>query len=164
MNLIKLAVNTSMLVALAISCIGIFFFTYAKDIEKDIVVNNVKYLIDNLSPNFSYLPSTEYNILKNNINNIKLSNMDKEDAEVSNANNELLKKSTKVLGTVFVLSFVFSYYMCNKYNLDFTDLLYHNLILVGCVAVVEYMFLNLVAKNYTSADPNIIINNLIKQV
>jgi hypothetical protein len=164
MNLIKLAVNTSMLVAFAVCFIGIFFFTYAKDIEKDIVVNNVRYLIDTLTPNLKLLPQPVYNILKNNVNNIKLANMDKEDAEVTNANNELLKKSAKVLGIVLVLSLAFSYYMCNKYNLDFNDLLYHNLILVGCVALVEFMFLNLIAKNYISADPNIIARNLTSQL
>jgi hypothetical protein len=164
MNLIMLAVNTSMLVAFAVCFIGIFFFTYAKDVEKDIVVNNVRYLIDTLIPNLNLLPQSSYNILKNNVNNIKLANMDKEDAEVTNANNELLKKSAKVLGIVLVLSLAFSYYMCNKYNLDFNDLLYHNLILVGCVALVEFMFLNLIAKNYISADPNIVARNLTSQL
>jgi hypothetical protein len=164
MDLIKLSVNTSMLVALTVCFIGIFFFTYAKNIEKEIVVNNVKYLIDSLTPSFNLLPQTEYNILKNNINNVQLSNMDKEDNEVSEANNLLLVQSTKVLGVILVVSLVFSYYMCNKYNLDFTDLLYHNMILVGCIALVEFIFLNLVAKNYTSADPNMIVNNLINHI
>jgi hypothetical protein len=90
--------------------------------------------------------------------------MDKEDNEVSEANNLLLVQSTKVLGVILVVSLVFSYYMCNKYNLDFTDLLYHNMILVGCIALVEFIFLNLVAKNYTSADPNMIVNNLINHI
>jgi len=164
MNLIKLAVNTSMLAAFAVCFIGIFFFTYAKNVEKNIVVDNVKYLIDNLSPNFNLLPHNEYSFVKNNINNFKLSNMDKEDNEVEEANKHLLIQSAKVLGCILVLALVFSYYMCNKYNLDFTDMLYHNLILVGCVALVEFIFLNLVARNYTSADPNIIINNLLSKI
>lgn len=164
MELIKLAINTSMLVAFAVCFIGVFFFTYAKNVEKNIVVNNVKYLIDTLTPNFNLLPRTEYNLLKNNINNVKLTNMDKEDAEVTSVNNDLLNQSAKVLGCILVLALVFSYYMCNKYNLDFTDMLYHNLILVGCVALVEFIFLNLVAQNYTSADPNMIVNNLINQI
>jgi len=41
MNISHVIVNVSLNVAFAACFIGLFFFTYAKDVEKTIVVNNV---------------------------------------------------------------------------------------------------------------------------
>jgi len=157
MHHINLIVNTIILSTLSICFIGIFFFTYTKDAEQYIVTNNLKYLSNNLLPNFNMLPSKQLSILKEGVNNIKLPNMNEEDAKAIKANNLVLDKTKVFLGSLFVLAMVFSYYMCKKHNLNFTELLSNNLILLICIALVEFIFLNYVAKKYISVDSNIII-------
>ena len=43
-----LIVNVILSVAFASSFIGIFFFTYGKEVEKNIIINNVQYTVDEL--------------------------------------------------------------------------------------------------------------------
>lgn len=162
MHYINLLVNTIILSTLSICFICIFFFTYTKDVEKYIVTNNVKYLFNNLMPNFNMLPSKQLAILKEGVNNIKLPNLEEEDAKAIESNNELLSKTKIFLGSLFVLAMVFSYHMCKKHGLNFTELLSNNLILLICIALVEFIFLNYIAKKYISADPNMIIKNILK--
>lgn len=80
-----------------------------------------------------------------------MTNADKDTAE---QNNKLLVKSAKIIGTFFVLSIALSYFICKKYNLDFSEILITNLFLLLAIAFTEYIFLNTVIFHWISVDPN----------
>ena len=52
-------INTLLTISFTSSFIGIFFFTYVKNIEKDIIVNNIKYLVTDTISNYIHLLSPD---------------------------------------------------------------------------------------------------------
>ncbi len=158
-------VNVILSVALASSFIGFFFFTYGKIIEKEIVVKNVDYTINeftDLIKNFTS-PNIRFELIKE-INNIKLPNMDKEDEEVKLNNKKLLVKSGKYLGMLFAVSLLIVIAICYIYNLNFVEILSQNLILLCGIALVEFLFLRFVIAKYISADPNVVKKQILLEL
>jgi hypothetical protein len=151
----KLAVNVILSIALVTTFIGIFFFTYAKDVERKIVVKNVNYLVDNIGDSvIPLLPGKLNQQAYDNLNNFQLPDMTGADKDAADQNKKLLTKAGKVIGTLFVVCIAVSYFICKKYNLDFSELLITNLFLLLAIAFTEYIFLNTIIFNYISVDPN----------
>ena len=151
----KLAVNVILSSALVTTFIGIFFFTYAKNVERKIVIKNVNYLVNDIGDSIvPLLPDQLNEKAYKNLNNFKLPDMTNADKDTAEQNNKLLVKSAKIIGTFFVLSIALSYFICKKYNLDFSEILITNLFLLLAIAFTEYIFLNTVIFHWISVDPN----------
>jgi hypothetical protein len=151
----KLIVNIILSLALVTTFIGIFFFIYAKNLERKIVVKNVYYLVDNIGDSLVPLLPGEINEqIYQNLNNYKLPDLSNADKNIVEQNNQLFINSSKVIGTLFVLCIAISYFICKKYNLDFTELLITNLFLILAIVFAEYIFLNTIIFNWIVVDPN----------
>ena len=91
----KLISSALLSVAFTSTFIGIFFFTYAKGIEKQIVINNLTYTINGLVDGaLTFIKGTEYGSLIN-LNNLPSGDnaSDEEaDAKVAESNNQLMIK------------------------------------------------------------------------
>lgn len=156
-------VNVILPVAFASSFIGIFFFTYATNIEKQIVVNNVKYTVEDLLENITTFASDDIkNLLADQVGQIELGDMTKADKEVAQKNHDLLIMAAKFIGVLLTVSLVTSYLLAEKYKLDFYDIIGKNLILLVGVAIVEYIILTYIIANYISANPNIVKKSILE--
>jgi hypothetical protein len=159
----EFSVKVMLSIGLASSFIGFFFFTYGKIIEKEIVINNVKYTIDNLGDFILSISTPEIKTeLYKHINEVTLPNMDIADENVRDDNNKLLKKSFKYLGTLLLVSLIVSYIICIKYELDFIEIITQNIVLLCGIGLVEFLFLRLVIANYISANPNIVKRRVLQ--
>lgn len=161
----KLAVNIILSLSLVTIFIGIFFFTYAKNLEKKIIIKNIYYLVDNIGDSLVPLLPGEINEqIYQNLYNFKLPDLSNADINVAEENQKLLVKSCKVIGTLFVVCIAISYFICKKYNLDFTELLITNFFLLLAIIFAEYIFLNTIIFNWIVVDPNkmktVVINKL----
>ena len=158
----NISVNVILSVALAASFIGIFFFTYVKNVEKEIVVKNVNYTISNFTDLIKNLmsPVVKTELIKE-LNVSKLPNMNEEDNKVEQDNNILLFKSGKLLGLLLAISLIVAIGICYIYNLNFIEIFSQNLILLCGIALVEFLFLRLVISNYISADPNVVKKQIL---
>jgi hypothetical protein len=164
-NLPSISVNIIMSVALASTFIAVFFFTYVKNVERKIVVKNVKYLIDDLTETIiPFLPPNMKKFLYYQLDVVNLPNMSKEDNEVTENNHKLLIKSAKLFGITLVVLFTIAFIICKKYNIDFFENLITSFLLLVAIAGTEYLFLNYIIFNYISANPNKIKLALIKTV
>lgn len=163
MNIPHIIVNVSLNVAFAACFIGFFFFTYAKEVEKQIVINNVEYTVSDLFGNaVELLPDTVRGIAGAKLKSTKLPNMEQADKKVEAANNELLKLSAMVLGGLLFIVLIATKYISDANNINYEDAIYHNLILLVCIGITEFIFLKGIAENYISANPNIVMYNIVK--
>ena len=151
----KFLVNFLLATSFAASFISFFFFTYAKNVEKTIVVNNVEYTINSLLSDFlQMVPDSLKKLLKIQINNVDFDNLKEEDQKTDDNNNKLLDFCIKLYGTILVVCIVSAYLIARFSNVNFEDILISNLILLVAIAATEYFFLNNIIAKFISADPN----------
>jgi hypothetical protein len=164
-HLAKLLVSTILSVAFASSFIAFFFFTYAKNVERLIVVNNVKYIITDLFRDvISKLPKEFNQLLVSQINNVQLPNMDEEDEKVKKGNEKLLDQSWSLYSKVLIGAAVIALIISVLFRLNILEIAVTNFVLLGAVALTEYLFLNNVIAKFISADPNVLKLTILEKL
>ena len=162
-NIPKLFAHVSIALGLITTFITIFFFTYAKNIEKKIIIKNVEYIVDDFSEDIFPLLSNNIKLkLYRKIKDYKLPDMTEADTFVENSNKKLVSKSYNLILVIFIISILSSYIICKIYNLDFYEILITNIFLACAVMITEYIFLNLVIFNWILADPNQVKAQIVK--
>ena len=111
-----------------------------------------------------YLPENNRSQMANIINSIKEPDLSKEDKVVSDSNTSLLKSAIMVLCIVLLIGIFAAYKICEKYGLNFKDIVKNGSIVVCFIALTEYCFLTFVGKNFKSADPNTVKLALINSL
>lgn len=165
MNIPKLLIDTSISVAFTSFFICIFFFTYGKIIEKQVVVNNVNYIMDDLLGSaITIIPDNMKSVLKQQLNSINPPNMIKQDKIVSDTNYELIKKSIIIFSLFLVLVLVVGNVASKYYNVNYSYSIYQNMILLFFIGLTEYIFLSTLAKHYISAEPNLVVHDIIEML
>lgn len=131
--------------------IGVFFFTYASKVEQDILKDQTNYIAKHIADDFKLFVSNE---TKQGIKaNIKSVNMDEEDKEVKEANSKLAKKALILLGVFFLMGLITAFTIIKWKNIK-TNIFLQAMVILLFVAITEFAFLNLVARNYRIADVN----------
>jgi len=139
--------------------IGIFFFTYGKIVEQQIVKSHAEFIAKELSKDVKLLiPS---NVSAGFVDKLIPPNMDSEDAIARKNNSDLLSTSIKVLGSIFIIGMGFVFWYSKKYNLPLKIILIRNIVLLLGVALTEFIFLTIITKNYISFDPNYIKHKIL---
>ena len=173
MDFIDIICNVILSVIFASSFICIFFFTHGKNVEREVVINNLTYIVNSLlsSPIALFKNSPEYNYANNQLSALKPSNNDLEaDSNVIKNNNDLMKKSFIYIGILLfiglILVFILSIYK-NRNNdiksglIYFFILILKNLFMTSGIGLTEFIFLKFVASQYMAADDNVIIKQVL---
>jgi len=148
-------VNLVLAVTLVSTLIGIFFFTYAAKIEREIVVAQVNYITQDLFSDINQLAPEQAKVaLRSAISRMQAPAMEAADQAVAQRNQELMTNAGKILGAALLCGLGSSFLIAKKYNLDFKELLISNLIILAGIGVVEFSFATWIATNYISGDPN----------
>lgn len=155
-----------MLVVLIATFLTIFFFTYASTVEGEIVEDQVDYIVNDFTKDLKLLPPNVLAILKSGMKMVNKPDLTTQDKEVEEHNNKIITTTIKYVAILFIATVVIIYYASNKYNFTVGDLIKQNLIILVFIALTEFCFLNLFARQFISANPNlvkkIILNNLTK--
>lgn len=157
-------------VAVISTFIGIFFFTYAAKVEGEIVDEQVDFLVKDFTSSFvPFMPKTAITVLRDKIKNGKLPDMSGVDKEVEESNKKLKKKAFMILGIFFTVCVAISLliWYFNRYTISTGDMkliVKETFIILLFVAVTEFIFIKYIAKNYLSAEPNLIKLNIIKLI
>ena len=166
-----LIINILLISVFATIYIGIFFFSYGKVVEKEVVVNNVNYLINDLTKDLKLLPKNITTVISNyigaNTNNIDTPDMIEKDKKVAESNDLLFNKVINISIILLVVTFIVVYYLSTSVNLssdEIYELIIKSVLLLGCIAIVEFLFLELVIKNYYSVDPNNIKRHIVDKI
>ena len=86
------------------------------------------------------------------------------DKEVDENNKKLLIQSAQILGTILVVSLVSTFMIAKYYDLDFTELIIQNLILLCGIGLTEFVFLKYIIANFISANPNIVKKKVLEML
>jgi len=134
--------------------IGIFFFTYGKTIEENIVKTQSEFVADSIAKDISTFldKPTTITISKQ----IQIPDMSKQDINVQTQNSQLQQKAFHILAIVFISGIIITILITKLYKLNFFSLLKTNLIVLLFVGLTEYIFLTYIGQNFISADPNFV--------
>jgi len=140
--------------------ISIFFFTYGTKIEKDVVQDQVKFVVEELTTDLKvWMPSSVISEIKTSIDKIQPPDTSAEDQKVKDNNDALIKKSIPIVGGILFVGMAISIVLSRVYKFSFTSLFIQNIIILIAVAITEFCFLTFIGKNYRSLE---IVNNLRK--
>jgi hypothetical protein len=166
--IVNIIIKTLIPVILISSFIGIFFFTYAAKIEENIVKKQCSQIIEDLSDDIkTMVPSNMLEILYNQIiPKLQAPDLSKEDTDVKQKNDILLKKVTKLISIFIVGGLAIVIALVWFFKIPVKEILIHSSVSLLFVAIVEYSFLTFFAQNYRTIDSNFvkmqIIQTLIK--
>jgi hypothetical protein len=145
--------------------LGIFYFTYASNIENDILKIQIKNLVDSFTNDLNNLNITNINSeIYTVIDNFKIPDMSAEDKKVKDDNNKLMIKSLKLFGILTISCVFFITTMFVIYKIDLKNIIITNCIILVFVAITEIFFLNMVAKRYNSLDVNSIKTTIVENI
>ena len=166
-EIIKTIINILLFGALASSFIGVFFFTYAKNIEQEIVLNNIEYSINELTNDILYILPLDITIdIQKQLNDIKLDDMTEADNKVKKSNKELLKLAFTVQGIflIIVLGIVISLKLYYPNDISLMQIFSENIILLIAIGIIEFIFLKFIAAQFKAADINKIKYEVISTI
>lgn len=149
--------------------IATFFFTYGKTVEKQIVENQVQYIVDDFSQDIDLFfvdeeSKKQFGVeLKRFIGDNPVEKTP-EDIAAEKNNSDLIKKSVLVLGIILVIGLNTAYYMSKKYDFNFWDMFKHNLIILAAAGLTEFVFLTYFAQNYRIADRNKVKYDILESI
>ncbi len=158
-------------VALMATFLTIFFFTVASKLEAGIVKNQVNFVIDDIIGNtFQFIPTEEERkVLINNLINKLPDPEDLKSADEAveknneNSYNTAIHFLSILLGSVVAILLVMG--IVFKWNLQDAKFLFiSGIVGLFFVAITEFIFLILIARNFISADPNLIRSQAIKTI
>lgn len=147
-------VNIILSVTLIATFIGVFFFTYGKTVEENVVKTQSEFIATSLANDVSMFIGPEQ--AKFISKQITAPDMSQQDAEVSASNAALQKHAYTILAIAGIIGLLVSYGISRMYDMDFGSLLKSNLIILAGVAMTEYVFLTYIGQNFISADPNFV--------
>jgi VIT1/CCC1 family predicted Fe2+/Mn2+ transporter len=160
---------TNILIALTLFGIflGIFYFTYAAKIEEKILNIQIQNLVDDMTGDiknvFNAYPDQK-EVIINAIKNLKIPDMSKEDKDVAENNRKIIKTAISAFSIFLGVVVAILVFLFFKYGTKMKNALIVNLILLVFIAVTEVVFLNVIAKNYMSLDPNKVKYTIISQL
>lgn len=157
-------------VSLVTTFLAIFYFTYVKDVENKLVEKQISYLVNDLTDMSKYVLSKEQRQkIKDKLDTIELPDLSEEDKSVIDNNNQIEKKSTMYVTIILTFGFLtfISYYIYASKNgqqeIVFNDFIKAFVILLA-VGITEYLFLNLIVKNYRSVKINYIKYKILENI
>lgn len=147
-------------VTLVAGFLVVFFFSYASIVENEIVTKQVNYLVDSFTGSASgFLSPETLGVIKNSVDNINPPDMSEEDQEVVEKNAALETQAVQIIMALIITGIlVYLFYLIYSMRRGNVREAMKMLLVIGmiltAVAITEVTFLNLVAKNYLTADPN----------
>lgn len=154
------------------SFIVIFFFTYVSKIEKEVIKIHIEDMTKNLFQETDlYLNSQQKDIIKKviQLNRPEVTeSVLRDDKRVEDYNNELFKKSIKLFSLLFVIGIILIgiIYITRKKddNINLFIVIRNSLIILACVAVLEFAFVTIISKNYILVDSTLFKSLFFKKL
>ena len=143
--------------------IAIFFFTYAAYIEQQIIIEQTKNLVNDFTDNIAILYPDNATI-QEFVGSLNIPVSQSADDRAVAKNDSLIRISIKYLSIGASIALALCGLLIITFDLDWTNILIKNLIILCCVAVTEFFFLTFIAAQYISFDPNfvklVVVNKL----
>jgi hypothetical protein len=136
--------------------LGIFFFTHVASVEHDIVIDQVDYIVADLTSDLKLLPQSTRDSLKQQLNSMQKPDLADADAKVTESNSKVMKKAVTVIVITLIIGLLIIFGMSRAYDFNIVDVLKQNAIILAFIALTEFTFLTFFASKFISADPNFV--------
>lgn len=151
--------NIILNVTLIATFIGIFFFTYGKKIEENVVKGQSELVASYLAKDISTF--IDKDTAQKITSSLSIPDMTKQDQEVEENNKQLQSQAFNTLFMVLIGGLLLTIIIAKYYNLNLTDILQTNLTILAFVAITEYAFLTYIGQNFISLDPNFVRHKIL---
>jgi len=155
-------INIIMNSGLIAGFLGVFFFTYVADVEKDIVKMNTKIVTDDLMQLIGPTLSDESKLsLK-----LKLKEPDLKEADkmVKDHNTKVQNNAMSILILLLDIGLTISFIIAVVYKHHFLKILGMNLIILTLVGLTEYTFIHFIPHKYITADTNFVRGTILTKL
>jgi len=143
--------------------LGLFFFTYAAYIEREVVKSQMEFLANNLSSSIKILGPDITNKFKDTLNNLPPLDLDHADSIVSSMNSSI-KYNAIIANLVFTIVVILGVYFLYSYSdksFSISHILIKNFTILIFVALTEFSFLTFFRSKFISLNPNSVNYNVI---
>lgn len=144
--------------------IGAFFFTYVAYIEKQVIKNQMDFLVNNLKNSTNMFGKNINDAIKQKINNISVQDLSVEDKLVEQHNKKIIKNVININIIAVVVVSVILYFINTNYNngtFNIKSIFKNNLIILVCIAFTEFLFITFFGANYISIEPNTVFLTIL---
>ena len=141
-------------ITLISTVIGVLFFTYGKDVEKLIVQNQSKYIAESLANDAKIFFPEE--VRKSIADSITIPDMQKEDDYAKSKNDCLRNKAVIVFAILCLVGLLITIGICWYGKVSKKHIFIEAFVILCFAVATEVLFLNVIARNYKSADPNVV--------
>jgi hypothetical protein len=163
-NYNELSINVIISVLFISLFIGAFFFTYGVYIEGLIVKKQMKFLSEDIAGYLNLLGSTVNKGIKDKLLEVPVIDIHDENDEIKESNSKVLKTALNATIAFVILTIIIVNYLNKSVNLNITDVIIKNLIILFFIAITEYLFLTYFAADYISIDPNKVKYNVVENL
>ena len=172
---INFIINALIQVLCIFAFLTIFFFTYASNIEGEIVQNQVNFLLNDLAGiHLNSLPPNVKTMIKNKLNSIDVNTPEniKIGKDIDGINEEIKSMTYKILAVAsfIVLGIVITSYILSQKgvtyfkNFHLQKIFKETVVIIIVVAITEFCFLTYLGRKYISVDPNLLKAHLFENI
>ena len=136
----------------------VFYFTYLDKVEKDVLLNNIKGVFNDITPSIN-LPANVVSIIKNLINYVNTNYVpdSTRDDNAINNNQKIRNKAIMIFGGGFALIMIVALAILIIKKASIAKIIGINLLLLASIALTEFMFATFFVSNYSYLDLNNVI-------
>jgi hypothetical protein len=163
-NYYELSINVIISVLFIYLLIGIFLFIYGTHIGKVIIKNQIKFLSEDIGGNINLLGDNINKKVKQKILELPEVNLDEEDNRIKETNSQVMKKAKSANSIFIVFTIAIVYYLNKTTQLNISDVLIKNLIILFFIGMTIYIFLTYFAADYISINSNLVKYTIVENL
>ena len=167
MNYPKTIIFILLNILLISTFIVIFFFTYGDTLEKNIIIDQMSFLVDNIYNDVKIYGKNTSNLIKKQINNYSPPDTTTQDNYVKSLNKKTIQKAINAITIFIIILLVIIALIYYKNKVKLQPLIIKSIIILISVGITEYIFLSHFGSKYISLNPNSvklsIINNIYEK-
>jgi type II secretory pathway pseudopilin PulG len=164
-NYRKTIIDILLGVVLISAFIATFFFTFVSNVEKEVVETQMQKIVKDLTANIKlYTLNANTNVLsliKNEVAGLQPPDLSAQDKTVNDHNNAIKKKAGIAFGIIIITGILIILTQIKYIKTDLLTIVVSNIIILGLVAVTEYIFVSRVSRNYQIIDGNYVRYQLL---
>ena len=134
--------------------IAVFFFTYGKKIEENIVKTQASFIAENLANDVKMF--FDDNMIAKIRSSLVAPDMTIEDKKAKDFNTNLQNEATQTVLKAFIAGLSLSFAISQYNKLNFPKIVVSNLIILAFVGFTYYLFLTYFGQQFMSVDPNFV--------
>ena len=139
--------------------IAVFFFTYGKKIEENIVKTQASFIAENIANDVKVF--LDDNTIAKITSNLSPPDMENEDKKAKEFNSDLQKMATDTVLKAFIAGIALAFVISKHYKLDILKIVASNIIVLVFVGLTYFLFLTYFGQKFMSVDPNFVRHKLL---